>query len=154
VEGRVEKALPNELIDLGEWAGEYGRIVEIELSSKKDEVDRNAEDRKREEAEIRRKEQLFLALPPEQKAKTCVFFEVAYCTRRLNQIKCDIPAEDAKRAYDIRVEWFKNNPKSSRCPTSEYPADLVPKKGRGAASMVADKMRVTHRPEENIAYPV
>lgn len=152
VEGRVEKALPTELIDLGEWAGEYGRIVEIELS-RAAEPDRRDEDRKREEEEARKKELAFIALPPEQKAKRCVFFEVAYCTRVMGQIKCEVPQEAADRAYQVRLKWFQENPKSSRCPVAEYPADLVPPRGRGARDLIADKMRVSHRPEEDVAYP-
>lgn len=144
----VAQALPNELVDLGDWCGEYGRIVEIEIPKKV--VDNTEEKRKREAEEQRKADEAWRKLPPEKKAERDVFFEVAYCTRRLGQIKCDIPEEDIKRGYDTRIAYFTANPTADRMPLSEYPEDLVPPKGKSARGILSEKMRVT--PEDPLAF--
>lgn len=121
-------AAPTELVDLGDWSGELGRVVEIEMTKKDDSEAR----RREEEAEKQRKEkeeaERWLKLPAEEKAKPATMFETIYCLRTTGQFRGEVPADIAKKAYEIRVAWFKKNPSSTHCPQSEYPADILPPK--------------------------
>jgi len=145
----VAQAQPNELVDLGEWSGEYGRIVEIEFQRKENDEARRAEAQRKLEEE-KRKEEEWLKKPAEEKAKSETMFETAYAMRMFGKFRCELPPDVSKRAYEVRLQWFKDHPADWSVPSSAYPEDLLPPKGKSGRAILADKMRV--KPEDPLAF--
>ena len=131
----VEKAEPTDLVDLGEWAGEYSRIVEIEMTKTSSTRDYAAEKQEREEQE--RKEQ-WLKMSPETKAEQIGWFKLAY-SMRLGQFKTDPPENVIKEVTARLVKFYTENPTAETYPHS-LTEDLLPKKGN--TQTLAEKMKM------------
>lgn len=136
--GGVPKAEPTELVDLGVWSGEYGRIVEVEFpSSEKDDV-----------AEMRRKldqldRQKFLSLSPKLKAQRVGWFKILYAGR-LGDWRAEPSPELLDRVVAFQETWYASHPKSMPMQLSsrDY-GDLLPERSYEAPTL-AEKMRVNH----------
>jgi len=144
------KAEPHELVDLGEWSGEYGRITEIEMTKKDLAPNALQEEKKRKERGYWDK---WFAQTPEQKGHTPGFVNAAWSVANVGNYITNPPKEIDDKAYAIRVEYFRKNPTATIVPHSEY-GDLLPKKQGRFRTALADKMRVVHRPSELVDYPV
>lgn len=146
VEGRVEKALPTELVDLGDWSGEYGRIVEIELSKKTDDNDpRELEKKRAHEERVK-----FLAQSPKAKANIVGWFKVMYASR-MGDWKAEPSAETLAKVVELQERLYTadKNLMPMRITAAEY-GDLLPPR-RGGSMRLGDRMRIKH--EEEVTYP-
>ena len=100
-----QKAEAIDTVDLGDWAGEYGRIVEIEMTK---EVNNNQSvDNRAIEEEAERKK--WLALSPEAKAGALGRFKLSYAMRSGNY-SAEPPAELLEKAKKILLKFFTENP--------------------------------------------
>lgn len=142
--GNVPKAEPNELLDLGDWSGEYGRIVEIELSKKPD-TDDSAAKRKEEE---KAQDEAWYALSLEEKASKLGFFKFMM-SGRTGDFRWEPTPDMEKKIVARQLEWFKANPRTFNPPTTFYGDLLPPKKNRPTLGQMK---RITHN-EDEIAYP-
>jgi len=118
---KIEKADIHDVLDLGEWAGEYGQIRSIDLYSKHPDEERESRQKKMEEEqrEQRMKEDEFRKLPPEEKAKKMEFFKVTWSVR--NGFKSEpIPQKVLDKVYQIQLKYYKNNPEALSVPMSEF----------------------------------
>lgn len=142
VEGIVAKAEPNELIDLGDWSGEYGRIVEIEMSRKPEE---NTKREMEERAEMTKNEHWF-ATPAKVKARSLEWFKLCY-SARTKEWRWEPDAETSVKATSIQEKWFTENPRSFTTPPKEY-GDLLPP--RGGKTLAQSKQ--VERPFDDLAF--
>lgn len=129
---QVEKAPRGDLVDLGDWCGEYGQIASIELDKAppvpKEENDAKDEDR------LRLANEKFRKSPPEHKAKNLDKFRIAYMTRHGYE---QPTPEVYQRAYAIQVEYFKAHLDALVVPSEAY-GDLLPPR----RSSLSEKMKI------------
>ena len=119
----VEKADAFDTVDLGEWAGEYGRVVEVEMPKKEvDSRSHQAEEQRKE----REEQEKWLKLPPEQKGKGTGYFQLAY-SMRVGDFGVKVPADLLKKVEKAQVEFYRKNPTKTRMSADDY-GDLLPKK--------------------------
>lgn len=144
----VGAALPNELIDLGDWAGEYGRIVEVELSKKSSDASDPMELEKKRNKEERDK---WLAQPVKYKANTVGWFKILYATR-MGDFKAEPPADVLEKVVALHERLYAADKFliPMRIGASEY-GDLLPPKKSGNTKLGA-KMRITHN--DDVIYPL
>ena len=130
----AEKADPQDLVDLGEWSGEYSRIVEIELTKTRvDTRDTSEEAREREEKVAAEK---WAKLTPEEKGKSIGWFGLAYSSQ-LGDYSAKPSEELTKKVQKVQAAYYKKNPTHTRVPSEAY-GKLLPEK-KGTASL-AQKM--------------
>ena len=134
---------PLDLVDLGEWCGEYGRIVEIEFTKevKENGVDSAQAQREREEKEQRER---WLKLSPEAKGEATGRFKLSYAMR-LGQFKLDPPEDVMKKVVAILTKYYKENPTAMTYPTELTDHLLPPKAGQS----LAEKMDVNAPTQPN-----
>lgn len=122
----VEKAEPQELVDLGNWAGEYGRIVEIELDSTRREVSAESREEihKREEKEA---QETWERKTPEEKGESTGWFSFAYSSEA-GDYSARPSEKILKKARILQTAYFKKNPAVRIMPREEYGDLLVQKK--------------------------
>ena len=118
------KADPHDVFDLGDWAGEYGRIAEIDLDEplaklpQRVEIDEAAEEKKQADA--------WALLTVDQKADQLAYFVFAYKSRS-GLFGVDPPQEVMDKARKIQAKYFKANPTQRRVPVAEFDTILPPK---------------------------
>jgi len=130
----IEKAEATDVVDLGEWAGEYGRIVEIEMTIA-EKRNSHEQDRATQEEEERRRQ--WLALSPEEKGKATGRFKLSYSVRT-GEFKKDPPADVMGQVIERQTKFFTENPTAEMCPVSVL-EDLLPKQ---QGETLAEKMSV------------
>lgn len=130
------KAEPNDVLDLGIWSGEYGRIGEIEMtfySAGSPVEDKTA---KYQEEERKRLEE-WAKLTPEEKGKRLAPFKLAYGVRT-GKYNEPVPEDILKKAEKVQVEFYKKNPKAFGVPNEVFGSLLPPR----TAPTIAQKMTV------------
>lgn len=135
----IAKADANELIDLGDWSGEYGRIIEIEISKKEQEDWRAVERRAQKEQDER-----LLARPLSVRSRELGWFKLAYSTRT-GDFKWQPGAELAEKVIELQTRYFTEHPGAFTVPTDVY-GDLLPRKS-GVLPIAVSK-RVDYAPED------
>lgn len=138
----VEKAKPNDGVDLGIWAGEYGQIVSIEIETAS--VTPASRQQERMDAEEQAEKEAWAKLTPEEKASRIARFKLSYSVR-LNDFTAEPPAKVLKELNKRLIEFFTEDSEAPHYP-QELVEDLLPPK-TGTQSL-AERMRVT---EENLA---
>ena len=94
------KADPNDVVDLGVWAGEYGRIVEIEMSRVV--IHQNVEDSFAKQArEQREADERWKAMTPEAKSKATGKFKLKYLMMTKQQATPEVLAKVEKALLDF-----------------------------------------------------
>lgn len=136
----VEKAEPTDVVDLGDWAGEYSRIVEIEMTKER----RQGEDpevvRQREEEAQRQK---WLAMSPEEKAKNTGRFKLSY-SMRLGDFKAEPPEKVMAEVQARLLKYYTENPKAENY--GSLLDDLLPQKLSGAPTLAESKTVEAQKP--------
>lgn len=135
----VAKADPHDLVDLGDWAGEYGRITEIELDRK----DTYAEAKRREEEKEKAETERWLALPAKEKGANTMRFKLSWSIR-IKDFKAEVPEKVLKQVQEIQTKYYEEHPKAENCPSSLY-EHLLPEKLKGA-SLAAQKRVQAQQP--------
>lgn len=131
----VEKADPQDLVDLGDWSGEYSRIVEIDMD--KDERTR-VDPQEQQRIEEKEADERWEKMSPEAKGKSTGWFGLAY-SANIGDFSAR-PSEDLlKKVQKAQAEYYKKNPKVRKMPTEAY-GDLLPSKKNKAG--IAEKMSV------------
>ena len=130
--GKAEK---DDILQLDDWAGEYGMIKMIELDKVKTEVDHESH-RKAQEAEDERQRQEWLKLPPEKKALLLGHFKLRWSVHH-GFSKADPPQDVLDKAYQIQLEYFRANPESEVMPVEQLKV-LLP----GEPASLANHMRM------------
>jgi len=118
----VEKAEATDVVDLGDWAGEYGRIVEIEMTKTETRSSGDQDAREKEEEERRAQ---WLALSPEEKGKATGRFKLSYSVRT-GVFKQDPPDDVMAQVIERQTRFFTENPTADMCPVTVL-EDLLPK---------------------------
>jgi len=131
------KADPLELVDLGEWAGEYGRIVEIIIPKRHEPA--TVEDlAKQKEAEAEAK---FLKLDPAEKARQRTgLFKLQYAMR-IGVLKAQPPEALLKKVVEALTVYFTENPNELHASVKAFEDLLPPKTDKSVSRMgLAKKM--------------
>lgn len=115
------KADPNDVVDLGVWAGEYGRIVEIEMT-KAVNGDKPEDPMAKQEAEQRRLDEEWRKMTPDQKSKATGKFKLKYLIMAKAQPE---PAVVAKAEALLLAFYKKAKPEVHAPDEIWYP--LLPK---------------------------
>ncbi len=129
---QIEKAPRTDIIDLGDWCGEYGQIASIELD--KPPAPDPVDDQRKDEERIARENAGWLKRTPEQKAQQLDKFKVTYKMRHGLR---DANQDEINRAYQIQLEYFRAHPDVLWVPNECF-GDLLPP-GR---SSLADHMKI------------
>ena len=114
---------PEDAVDLGDWCGEYGRIMEIELTVENQLSD--TEQKAREKEEQKRQDE-WLRMPPENKGRFIGKFRLAY-QAALGDFKAGVPAEAEQLVVQLQTDFYEKNPHALGVPSEVY-AHLLPDK--------------------------
>jgi hypothetical protein len=112
-EKKIGKANKNDVLDLGEWAGEYGQISSIEIEKEKriDDISQENEEKLYKEIEQ------FRNSSPENKSRNLDKFKTTYFLKNNHTY----PTPDIlSKAYDIQLNYFIKNPKAIVVPNEEF----------------------------------
>lgn len=121
----VEKADAKDVVDLDVWAGEYGRITEIEMTneSKPAASDTHAEKMERERQEAKER---WANMTPVEKSQSLGRFKLLYIKVH-NWAK---PSEEIlKKAEKIQLDYYKKNPDAESVPNEMFAA-IIPRVGK------------------------
>lgn len=110
----IKKAERSDVLDLGEWCGEYGQIKEIDT---KVESARAPEKPDPSIAEAQAQNEQFKKLPPEEKAKNIDRFVIYYGLR--NGWK-EPSQETLKKVYELQLEYFSKYQDAYNLPKGLY----------------------------------
>jgi hypothetical protein len=142
---QTAKADPQDLVDLGVWAGEYGRIIEIEITGRTETVDQRAKQAAKDKAE----EERWMKSKPEVKAQGVGRFKLVYASR-LGDFSAQPSKDVLKKVEKVQCEFYKKNPNTRHLPLEAY-GDLLPPVTEKSATRatVAKKMSATMANKEN-----
>lgn len=142
----VAKAEPDELLDLGEWAGKYSQIESIEMTRPK-----RVEVVKDPLAEEKAEHARLLAMKIEDRVDAIGFgmFKITWWMRSGRQpAHKEPPKEVMDFAKRYALTYLKAHPTETSIPSNVYTELLVKHWGAREPSL-ADKMRVVHSDDEN-----
>lgn len=106
-----------DIVDLGAWTGELGRIVSIELNSMEIKRENAVEIEQRRQDERTRE---WVALPAEEKAKSLSMFKTSWFVRKGMIGSKDPPDDVLEAAYQIALKFYKKNPESLFVPSNLF----------------------------------
>lgn len=123
------KADPNDVVDLGVWAGEYGRIVEIEMTKS---VNGTAPEdpMAKQEEEARRQQELWVKMTPVEKSKATGKFKLKYLMMTTKKPEQAI----IEKAEALLLAFYKKADPAVHAPDSIWysllPRQVAPEKPR------------------------
>lgn len=130
-----EKATKDDILDLGIWSGEYGRIAEIELIPSFTSSQSVEDPLKKYEDEEQKRIAEWVTLTPEQKGSRLSRFKLAY-GHKTGKYNEPVPEDILKKAEKIQVDYYKKNPKAFGVPYEAF-GDLLPPR---TAPTITEKM--------------
>ncbi len=133
----IQKAEPTDLIDLGEWSGEYSRIIEIEMTSGKDTTETSFDKQVRKEEIATEK---WKKKTPEEKGRSIGRFTLAYQVR-LCEFGTQPPEDVLKKVREIQTTFFESDAEATACPSELYEA-LLP---NSKVKTLAEKMNPNNK---------
>lgn len=107
-----DKMDEHELVDLGEWSGEIGQIVSIEMT-------KIEAPKPRVQDEIEEENRAWLAMSPEAKGSNLGRFNLGWFTRSGMREK-NAPEEVQAKARGILIGFYSTNPNAIA-----YPSDIL-----------------------------
>ena len=128
------KADPEDMVDIGEWAGKYNRILEIRMNKEepqRKDVAQERIDEQKEETEV------WLKLTPEQKGCRMARFHFLYACRtgKYNELP---HKKISYLAQKIQNDYYRKYPTARFVPSEVYGELLPPRVGE----KLTDKMRI------------
>lgn len=133
------KAEPTEVLDLGEWAGEYSQIVSVEMSKEAPKPAKTYEEEEREKhAELMR-------TPVEERAKMLGAFKLGWFVRS-HMTQKEPPATVMDVAERVALAYLKKNPRVAFATNDVFEPIFKQHFGKKAAPTLAEKMTI-HTPE-------
>jgi len=129
---------PMDMVDLGDWCGEYGRIGEIELTQTQgSRIDTYQDIADKKE---RQRVKKWKAMSPQGKAEQLGAIRLSYSVR-IGDYKAEIPEELVKEIVAIRKKFYEEQPDVEKVPAELYEHLLPPRRGNGSMTKdLAEKM--------------
>lgn len=128
----IEKAPRTDIIDLGDWCGEYGQIASIELD--KAPPSEHVDDQHKEDERIAKENVAWLKQTPEQKALSLEKFKISF---KMRHGFTDPTQEQIDRAHQIQIDYYRAHPTELWVPNEAF-GDLLPP----SRSSLSDRMKI------------